>query len=309
MAEPLFNRKTLDRQLAATPQVTETALAVLRSWASTIRDGSLITQSETEVEDQFKRRIVEDVLGYRPFNDSGSWTVASKAAIGAGAVDLALGHFSRREDRDITDGLYRLYKEQRASLIGAVQADKPDMPAIDAIGVAQTILDRVLFIAFAEDNGLLPDDSLLRAFEHSDPYNPRPVWQNFLGLFRAIDQGNAALQIPRYNGGLFGRDPVILDLSLPDAICEGFKRLAEYDFASEVSVTVLGHIFEQSIADVETLQAEALGEAPPQAKASGTSGRRKRDGVVYTPDYVARFIVDQTLSYTARVAVSVAQMM
>ena len=58
---------------------------------------------------------------------------------------------------------------------------------------------------------------------------------------------------------------------------------------------MLGHIFEQSIADVEQLQAEALGEAPLEKKTSGTSGRRKRDGVVYTPDYVARFIVDQTL--------------
>ncbi|MEJ7927424.1 DNA methyltransferase [Sphingobium sp. AN641] len=153
----------------------------------------------------------------------------------------------------------------------------------------------MLFIAFAEDNGLLPDDSLLNAFQHRDPYNPKPVWRTFLGLFNAIDRGNDQLRIPRYNGGLFQPNATIDALAVPDHICEGFKRLAEYDFASEISVTVLGHIFEQSIADVEQLQAEALGEAPVERKSSGTSGRRKRDGVVYTPDYVARFIVDQTL--------------
>lgn len=166
---------------------------------------------------------------------------------------------------------------------------------LEGIRLGQTILDRVLFIAFAEDNGLLPDDSLFNAFLHRDPYHPKPVWQTFLGLFNAIDRGNEQLRIPRYNGGLFQPNAAIDALALPDHICEGFKRLAEYDFASEISVTVLGHIFEQSIADVEQLHAEALGEAPVEKKTSGTTGRRKRDGVVYTPDYVARFIVDQTL--------------
>lgn len=208
---------------------------------------------------------------------------------------LALLEESRKEDRDITARLYADYRTLRSDLIGAVRTALPDGDPLEAIRLGQTILDRVLFIAFAEDNGLLPDDSLLNAFQHRDPYNPKPVWQTFLGLFNAIDRGNDQLKIPRYNGGLFQPNATIDALAVPDHICEGFKRLAEYDFASEISVTVLGHIFEQSIADVEQLQAEALGEAPVEKKASGTSGRRKRDGVVYTPDYVARFIVDQTL--------------
>lgn len=208
---------------------------------------------------------------------------------------LALLDESRKEDRDITSRLYKDYRTLRSELIGTVQSALPDGDPLESIRLGQTILDRVLFIAFAEDNGLLPDNSLLNAFEHNDPYHPKPVWQTFLGLFNAIDRGNDQLKIPRYNGGLFHPNAVIDALLVPDHICAGFKRLAEYDFASEISVTVLGHIFEQSIADVEQLQAEARGEAPVEKKASGTSGRRKRDGVVYTPDYVARFIVDQTL--------------
>lgn len=202
---------------------------------------------------------------------------------------------SRREDKDITDSLYRDYKALRVALIAAVQAADPSITPLDAIATAQTILDRVLFIAFAEDTALLPRETLAKAFENRDPYNPRPVWSNFLGLFRAIDQGSDQLKIPRYNGGLFAPDPVIAALELPDAVCEGFKALGGYDFASEVSVTVLGHIFEQSIGDVERLQAAARGEPEPAEKASGTTGRRKRDGVVYTPDYIARFIVAETL--------------
>ncbi|UWQ94579.1 N-6 DNA methylase [Rhodobacteraceae bacterium M385] len=202
---------------------------------------------------------------------------------------------SRREDKDITDKLYQDYKDLRLKLLHAVQEADASIDALDAIAQAQKILDRVLFIAFAEDTGLLPDNTLANAFTARDPYNPRPVWENFKGLFRAIDAGSEELKIPRYNGGLFRTDEAINGLDIPDAVCEGFKTLGEYDFASEVSVTVLGHIFEQSIADVEGLQAIARGEEEEPEKTSGTSGRRKRDGVVYTPDYIARFIVVETL--------------
>ncbi|MDT0508849.1 Eco57I restriction-modification methylase domain-containing protein [Novosphingobium sp. MMS21-SN21R] len=397
----LFNNKTINRHVlrAAAPDAAK--LETLRQWGETIRDRSIETQKETALHGNFKQRIICEVLGYQDFNDSGNWTVDVEAQIGAGSVDLALGHFnkgerriiapfelkgaktrnldaimpgraktpvqqaweyasdnvgtkwvlvsnyleirlysyaegrqfhetfdlaklhdpaeyqrfmlllsadnlltgqtlalldeSRKEDRDITSRLYKDYRALRSDLIGAVQSALPDGDPLESIRLGQTILDRVLFIAFAEDNGLLPDNSLLNAFEHNDPYHPKPVWQTFLGLFNAIDRGNDQLKIPRYNGGLFHPNAVIDALLVPDHICAGFKRLAEYDFASEISVTVLGHIFEQSIADVEQLQAEARGEAPVEKKATGTSGRRKRDGVVYTPDYVARFIVDQTL--------------
>ncbi len=202
---------------------------------------------------------------------------------------------SRAEDRDITDSLYQDYKALRLELLGAVQTASPDIAPLSAIAVAQKILDRVLFIAFAEDTGLLPRSTLSQAFITRDHYNPRPIWDNFLGLFNAIDKGSEALKIPRYNGGLFRQDDTINAVILPDAVCEGFKTLGEYDFASEVSVTVLGHIFEQSIADVERLQAQARGEETEEVRATGTNGRRKRDGVVYTPDYIARFIVAETL--------------
>ncbi|WP_126173766.1 Eco57I restriction-modification methylase domain-containing protein [Altericroceibacterium xinjiangense] len=202
---------------------------------------------------------------------------------------------SRAEDKDITDSLYQDYKALRLKLIRAVQEADANIAPLDAIAVAQKILDRVLFIAFAEDTGLLPDNTLSQAFTTRDPYNPRPVWDNFRGLFNAIDNGSEALKIPRYNGGLFRQDDTIDNLPLPDSVCEGFKTLGEYDFASEVSVTVLGHVFEQSIADVERLQAQARGEEAEEERASGTTGRRKRDGVVYTPDYIARFIVAETL--------------
>lgn len=211
-----------------------------------------------------------------------------------GGRTRALLKESDKVGKDITNKLYHDYKHLRENLIRSLKADNPAVPELEIISHAQTILDRVLFVAFAEDQTLLPEHTLEKAFTHQDPYNPRPVWENFKGLFRAIDKGNPSLHIPAYNGGLFRHDPAIDDLTVSDAICEGFKQLGEYDFNSEVSVTVLGHIFEQSITDLEALQAEVTGEEV-EVKAKATTGKRKREGVVYTPDSITRFIVEQTL--------------
>jgi hypothetical protein len=94
----------------------------------------------------------------------------------------------------------------------------------------QKLLDRVLFCTFCEDRGLLPAESLKRAFEHRDPYNPHPLWHNFSGLFRAIDEGNADLNSPAYNGGLFALDPALDALQVPDEVCAHFKELGDYDY-------------------------------------------------------------------------------
>ena len=83
---------------------------------------------------------------------------------------------------------------------------------------------------FCEDCGLLPAETLKHAFEHRDPYNPHPLWHNFRGLFRAIGEGNAGLNIPAYNGGLFAPDPALDILHVPDEFCAHFKDLGDYDY-------------------------------------------------------------------------------
>ena len=65
------------------------------------------------------------------------------------------------------------------------------------------------------------------------------------------------------------------------------RRSGNGIIGSEVPVTLLGHIFEQSVTDIERLKARATGEAPPEVT------KRKREGVVYTPDMVTRFLVEK----------------
>src|ERR1022692_4559439 len=171
--------------------------------------------------------------------------------------------------RELTNRFYALYADIRQRVLTRLCRENAAVAPQEILRCIQKLLDRVLFCAFCEDRGLLPAESLKHAFEHRDPYNPHPVWHNFRGLFRAIDEGNAGLNIPAYNGGLFALNEALESLQVPDEVCAHFKELGDYDYRparevadaaettavrSVIDVDILGHIFEQSITDLERLR-------------------------------------------------------
>jgi len=207
------------------------------------------------------------------------WLVLSQDRLLGGATDRLL----RETDsayKDITNALYSQYSALRKRLIQFLtdSVEGPKLTPLPAIETAQKLLDRVLFIAFAQRTDLLPDRLLEDASTERNKFVPQPIWQNFLALFRAVDAGNNRLSISAYNGGLFAVDPVADTLILPDDLAGDVAALGRWDYRREVPVTVLGHIFEQSITDIERDKALSRGEAPPPE----SKGKRKREGVVYT---------------------------
>lgn len=216
--------------------------------------------------------------------------------IGGGTDDLL--RRSEAQDKDITTQLYRDYRELRHALLQFVADQHGHIPPETRITLVQKLLDRLIFIAYAEDTVLLPDERLKLAITHDDPFFPRPKWDNLKSLFAAVDKGNDRLGITGYNGGLFQTDPALDALNLPDHLVQNFLKLAAYDYNSEVSVTVLGHLFEQTIGDIEADLLVARGLAPAnggKAGAKQVATKKKRHGIVYTPEFVTRFIVAQTL--------------
>ena len=210
---------------------------------------------------------------------------------------------SRKVGRELTEEFYREYRDLRRQTFAALRAHNPDQVPATLLAATQKILDRVLFVAFCEDRGLLPANIIARAYEQENAFSARPVWDNFLGLFRAVDAGSPKLRIERYNGGLFAPDPNVDALVVPDEVCAGFKKLAEYEYGDDpqkgkaIDVEILGHIFEQSITDLETLHREIAGRAtaPPAER-----GKRKLEGAFYTPAFVTRYIVAETLGPVLR---------
>ncbi len=123
-----------------------------------------------------------------------------------------------------------------------------------------------------------------------------------------MDEGNPQLNIDRYNGGLFARDELLERLNVPDDVCKGLEKLASYDYRSPaaedddapvgparlIDVEILGHIFEQSITDLEQLRQTITGAAIA-VEAKPTPSKRKREGAFYTPPFITRYIVGATL--------------
>lgn len=216
--------------------------------------------------------------------------------------------------KELTREFYLGYAEMREKAFHLLAGANPSVDRHAVLAATQKLLDRVLFCSFCEDRGLLPPDTILKAYEHADPYNPRPIWENFRGLFKAVNLGNEALRIPAYNGGLFADDPELDRLNVPDEVCRFFRVLADYDYrpssevvdeteteadngrpeAKLIDVDILGHIFEQSITDLERIRNEldALAEGRGQAE---RANRRKKEGAFYTPAFITRHIVGQTL--------------
>ena len=107
----------------------------------------------------------------------------------------ALLRASESVGRELTNKFYALYADIRQKVFVRLRAGNAAVVPPEILRCTQRLLDRVLFCAFCEDRALLPPDTVRSAFTHRDPYNPKPIWENFRGLFRSVDVGNAGLKI------------------------------------------------------------------------------------------------------------------
>ncbi|MEA3226927.1 MAG: hypothetical protein U9Q07_13330, partial [Planctomycetota bacterium] len=102
-------------------------------------------------------------------------------------ADMLLERSSNRQ-REVGNSLYTDYHDNRVRLIRHLLGEPYNKPLNTAIGIAQKLIDRIVFVAFCEDRGLLPENSIYRAWNEVAPFHrvTNPRWQNFLDLFRSI---------------------------------------------------------------------------------------------------------------------------
>lgn len=219
---------------------------------------------------------------------------------------------------------YDHYRAYREALIANILPHRPDgVTKGGAVRLAQKLLDRLIFLMFAEDMGTrvgFPPNELvsqLKRFSGDAFLEPEgdEVWNRLKQIFDRMNTGGKLgdHDIHRFNGGLFAADAQLDALRLPnrlfvhrgqaqsEAKAAEHKRtlyfLAEtYNFAREgdarnsIGLYTLGHIFEQSIVELEALEAEAEGR-PSLTELT----KRKRDGVYYTPEWAVQRIVEETI--------------
>lgn len=164
---------------------------------------------------------------------------------------------------------------------------------------AVVLMNRLIFIRFLEEKGIVPRELLKRLIEKytTNPSAARfytafltPLFYNVFSKSPPRDlQGDPYDKIPYLNGGLF-RAILKNELSY-DVTNDGLKLVTEkilnaykFDLASTIGKTVdpsiLGYIFEKTINYISR---------------PGTN-KQKLEGAYYTPDDVVKFIVEKTLS-------------
>lgn len=219
---------------------------------------------------------------------------------------------------DITKKFYGEYKNARLNLFLHLIENNPTIDQIVLLEKAQKIIDRFIFILFCEDTGnLLPSNLVKQTYElgtRSRERSDERVWREFKNLFMDIDVGRSDIdpKINKYNGGLFANDEVLNALSIKDPVWQSLVALNTYDFESEMDVNILGHIFEQSISDLETLKTkipittenqdilttesgERLLQVQEELSIVEKKGRRKKEGIFYTPDFITQYLVENVV--------------
>lgn len=214
-------------------------------------------------------------------------------------IPLKIKEESLIEDEDITNKLYKDYASFRTDLWLDMVKNNNGIDKLLLFKKTQKLLDRFLFILFAEDSGLLPPNLIStivqRWYVLKEEDNYKSLYEIFKQHFGYINTGRSgktqADDIFAYNGGLFLTDILLDEVIIEDEIIyRHVIKLSKYNFQSEVDVNILGHIFENSLSEIETITAQLQGQVIDKSKS-----KRKKDGVFYTPKFITKYIIDNTI--------------
>jgi len=197
----------------------------------------------------------------------------------------------------ITKNLYNDYSLFKRELHQNLVALNADYDPLTLFKKSQKLLDRFLFLFFAEDRQLLPPNSVRLILDDWRDLQDRdvqiPLYDRFKKYFEYLNTGfkGKRYDVFAYNGGLFKADELLDALKIEDELLyRHAMKLSTYDFVSEVDVNILGHIFENSLNELDEIKAQLEGRQVDKSKS-----KRKKDGVFYTPKYITKYIVDNTV--------------
>lgn len=180
---------------------------------------------------------------------------------------------------------------------------------------ALVLLYRLLFVVYAEDRDLLPDNqqpykdfslttmrleiAKRKADAKKESATHATFWPRLTAIFKAISEGDNTFGIPPYNGGLFAKEtgPLLAEVQLPDAIVtdliyglshriqDGAPRYINY---RDLSVQQLGSVYERTLE--YTLKAD---EGKVVVNADDTA--RHESGSYYTPDNLVMLVIEKAV--------------
>jgi len=226
-----------------------------------------------------------------------------------------------RVARDLSDTVFNYVFPTLAQALAA--ADSRPIAGLDAAGLddvregALILLYRLLFVLYAEDRNLLPDEhgpyaeySLTnlrnevaekKARGASFSARMKAYWSRLDGVFQAIAHGDDSLGIPPYNGGLFDPNaaPILARVQLSDiVVSDTLFRLSHIDIGDgrppkyinyrDLSVQQLGSVYERILEHgLKVEDGRIVVAANPAA--------RKSSGSYYTPEELVTLIIERAV--------------
>ena len=216
----------------------------------------------------------------------------SREAVAAGRLDAfvqtqmpkAGGKFLQRGlfhggYQGIDESFLRELDEYRWTLARAFHAANPALDSETLTEATQRVLDRLVFMRFLEDKLIEPEPMVAHFADKGHS------WDGFLRACRRLDTV--------YNGNIF--KPHLIDspkFHAPESvfgqICADLSSEQSPYLFSLIPIHILGSIYERFLGKVIVVDdSGAKVEEKPEV--------RKAGGVYYTPDYIVRYIVDNTV--------------
>ena len=207
----------------------------------------------------------------------------SKEAILKGSFDSYIQeNKNKKGTSEVDKELLKLIENWRTDIAKNIALRNPSLNIYHLNTAVQKIIDRIIFLRIAEDKEM-EEYGLLQKITESGS-----VYQKLQAVF---DRANK-----KYNSGLFKLHDWLRSLIIDDGVLSSiinglYYPECPYEF-SILPVEILGNIYEQFLGKIIKFRNvkgghTALIEEKPEVKKAG--------GVYYTPQYIVRYIVENTL--------------
>jgi type I restriction-modification system DNA methylase subunit len=216
----------------------------------------------------------------------------SRDAVAAGAIDKRATELpkprgkggkkgaSRGAYQAVDEAFLEELDEYRITLAKAFKKANEKLEGEELTEAVQRTIDRLVFIRFLEDKGI-EEKAIINL------KGQKSAWKAFINLCKRCE--------PKYNGLVFKPHRVLDNITLDDSEDKAFALIcaeladpgSPYDF-NQIPISILGSIYERFLGKV-------VHATDKRVKVEEKPEVRKAGGVYYTPEYIVRYIVKETV--------------
>lgn len=252
-------------------------------------EGLRVFNAEWKEDNPFRAVFIEfDLDGYLSRFEQLWWLSREETA--AGRLDREAEKFGRKTKRlPVSQNLFVDLKTWRAKLYNDMKGFNRGYSPKQVDEAALHLLNRLIFLRTAEDREVEENRLryLMRGLKEKGKF--QDLWAEMAKLFREMDGVyNSELFAPHYSEQLY------ITPSVLEEVIEGLyeKNFLRYNF-NAIDADVLGTVYEQYLgSSMVTEQADAT---QPAAHVEEKRAKRKSQGIYYTPSFVTKYIVQQTV--------------